>query len=128
MHIFNKYLRKNEIIKLTAHNNYCLHKFGENCVCKNIENVDEYRYLGVHIDKNFDMNVHINAIIKKLRSALPQIMTLKYKMNEDILRTLYHAFVYPYITYGICVWGGIDSGPMTRLKKLHYIIKYLKKL
>ena len=126
MHIFNKYLRKDESIDLIAHTNNCLHQFGNDCNCIKIENVDEYRYLGVHIDKNFSMNMHINSIVCKLRSVIPQIMALKFKMSEEILRIIYHGLVYPFIMYGICMWGSIESGAMTKLTKIQ--TKILKKM
>ena len=126
MHIFNKYLRKDERIDLIAHNNKCLHQFGNNCKCMKIENVDDYRYLGVQIDKNFSMNVHINSIIRKLRSTIPQITALKFKMSEELLRTIYYGLVFPFIMYGICMWGSIESGAMTKLTKMQ--TKILKKM
>ena len=108
-----------------------MHKFGIDCESNEIENVKEYKYLGMNIDWNFDMNNHINVVIKKLRSDLPQIMTFKPKINELLLtvRSLYFAFIYPFITYGICAWGSINSGAMTRLNKLHKKIlnKMIKK-
>ena len=126
MHIYNKYLRRNELIHLIAHSNNCLHNFGIDCECNEIENVKEYKYLGMNIDWNFDMNNHINVVIKKLRSAFPQIMALKPKMDEQLLRSLYFAFIYPFINYGICAWGSVNSGTMTRLNTLHK--KILKKM
>ena len=68
------------------------------------------------LTKKFSMNAHINSIIRKLRSTIPQITALKFKMSEEILRTIYHELFF--LMYGICIWGSIESRAMTKLTKM----------
>jgi hypothetical protein len=54
MHIYNKYLRKNEELKIIAHSNKCLHNFQISCNCDAVDEVSNYIYLGAKIDNNFN--------------------------------------------------------------------------
>jgi Reverse transcriptase (RNA-dependent DNA polymerase) len=128
MYIFNQYTRQNKNIVLKAHSNKCLHNFQINCSCDNIIQVEEYIYLGVIIDNNFNWDKHIFRVINKLRSALYQIKSIKSLVNENILKTVYFSLVHPFILYGITAWGNSKSAELTKLKKLQTrILKAMKK-
>ena len=56
------------------------------------------------------------------------IKARKY-LNRKSLLDLYHAFVYPYLTYCIEVWGNLSSvhlwygNNLFDITKIHYILK-----
>jgi hypothetical protein len=128
MHIYNQYTHIKQSIKLKVHNNKCLHNFQINCNCNILEQVDEYDYLGVTIDSHFKWDKHVNKLIKKLRSALSQISTMKRYVEEKTLKTLYYSLVHPYILYGITAWGFVNSSALTQLIIMQKrILKKMKK-
>jgi hypothetical protein len=128
MHIYNSYLRKNEKIKVKIHINSCLHSFGLYCACPIIEQVHEYKYLGVIVDQNFNWGPHIESVVKKVRSIIPSLYQLKPIVNENTLRQVYFSLVHSFIIYGIVGWGFVDSSAMTKLKKCQKkVLKLMKK-
>lgn len=75
MHIRSRNVPK-EIIRIKFHNYDCLHekyrksnqKKKKNSTIQ-LQSVEEYKYLGVHLDHNFKWNIHIDNLQKKLRDA-----------------------------------------------------------
>ena len=128
MHFYNQYLRKDEVANLIIHSNDCLHTFNVNCSCNKIESVKEFKYLGVTFDQDMTLNTHINSIIRKLRSIIPQIYSLKSIVNEKMLRCIYYGLAHPFLLYGITSWGFAETGSLTNLKKMQTrILKKMKK-
>ena len=70
-----------------------------------IENVEHTKFLGVVIDQNLIFNKHIQYIKSKVSRSLGIMYKCKTFFNQSTLVTLYNAFVYPYFTYCISVWG-----------------------
>jgi hypothetical protein len=128
LHIFNSYLRNNEIIKVIIHDNSCLHQFRQNCKCMEVEQVKFYLYLGVIIDQDFRWNLHILKVINKIKQVIPAIYNLKLIVKKSTIRNIYFALVHPFIIYSIVAWGFVESGPMTQLIKIKkiYILKVMK--
>lgn len=118
VHFYNQYLRRNDEVNLKMHSNTRLHNFQDDCNCEKVETVKEFKYLGVIFDQDMNWNIHINSIIKKLRSIIPQIFMLKNKVNEKMLRNVYFGLAHPFLLYGITSWGFTESGPMSNLKKM----------
>ena len=63
------------------------------------------KFLGVMIDKCLTFKDHINYIIGKISRGLGILYRCKRFFNHKTLLTLYNAFIYPYLTYCIPVWG-----------------------
>lgn len=62
-------------------------------------------FLGLHIDDRLDWHEHINACKNKLTSALYIINKVNRYLPVAALKTIYYTLVYPYLTYGIILWG-----------------------
>ena len=67
--------------------------------------VRSMKFPGIVIDSNLSWNGHIHLIRKKIVNGNGIINKAKYSLNIDSLLTLYNSFLYPYIIYGIEVWG-----------------------
>ena len=76
------------------------------CSCREIENVQSIKYLGLHIDSNLKWKTHIKFLSNTLRFYLFKFYHLKKFVNADFLTKLYFAWVHPRIFYGLSVWGG----------------------
>ena len=48
---------------------------------------------------------HVDCIVKKIRRSTGILSKLRYYVGLDILLSLYYALIYPFLTYGIIMWG-----------------------
>ena len=81
----------------------------------NVEIVNDVRFLGFYIDNKLNFSKHINYITGKIarntgifyriRNSLP----LKAKIN------FYYSFIYPYLSYGVIVWGATSANHLNNL-------------
>ena len=85
------------------------------------------QFLGLHIDETFDWHEHINKCKNKLTSALHVINKVNSYLPVSALKTIYYTLVYPYLTYGIILWGSTYKTYLTKLfiiqKKVRSILK-----
>lgn len=63
------------------------------------------RYLGILIDSHLNWKHHVECIVKKIRRSTGILSKLCYYVGLDILLSLYYALIYPFLTYGIIIWG-----------------------
>ena len=62
-------------------------------------------FLGLYIDERLDWQEYINAYRKKLTSVLHAINKVNHFLPVASLKLIYYTLVYPYLTYGIILWG-----------------------
>ena len=67
--------------------------------------VQKTKFLGVIIDEHLSFGPHIQYIKGKVSRSLGILYKCRKYFNRDTLLTMYYAFVYPYLTYCIPVWG-----------------------
>ena len=84
-----------------------------------INRVSSTRFLGVVIDDKLRWNEHILFVKQKVSKSLGIICKAKKKISKETLRTLYYSFIYPYLMYGIVVWGSANHNVMQPLIKIH---------
>ena len=63
------------------------------------------KYLGVMIDSNLNWKKHAESVVKKIRRSDGILSKIRYYVSTEILMNLYYALVYPFIMYGLIVWG-----------------------
>lgn len=83
------------------------------------------KYLDIMIDSHLRWDVHINYLVKKLRSVLYRIKQVSHILNIKQKKILYHSLVESHLGYGIIGWGGVSK---TYLKSLEIIQKRFLKL
>ena len=72
----------------------------------NIQEVSMVKYLGVTFDSNLTWKNHVNELCLKLSKIVGIFSKLRYYVTVDILIVmLYFSLIYPFLTYGIQVWG-----------------------
>ena len=69
-----------------------------------IQEVKETKFLGV-IDNKLKWSAHISYISKKMSKGIGIILKPRKVFSNETLLSLYHTFVYPYLSYCIHVWG-----------------------
>ena len=85
-----------------------------------IDHVNATKFLGIIIDNKLNWSDHINYIKNKISKSLGIIYKIRSFLNRITLRNLYHTFVFPYLIYGVEVWGNthaIHLNPIIQLQK-----------
>ena len=76
-------------------------KFGR----KKISRTDHVRFLGVLLDETLGWKPHLVELSRKLSRSVGIFYKLRHYVPADTLKTVYYALFYPFLTYGITVWG-----------------------
>ena len=63
------------------------------------------KFLGVHIDYKLHWHEHILHMKKKLNSSIYALRKVINILNTKHLLVLYYSLVYPYMDFGITLWG-----------------------
>ena len=85
-----------------------------------IEMVDSFKYLGVHLNNKLDWTHNTNALYKKGQSRLHLLRRLRsFGVRRPLLRTFYDSVVASAIHYAVVCWGaGSTDRDRKRLNKL----------
>ena len=70
-----------------------------------IEQKDYIKYLGIYIDKHLNWRPQIQHVNNKLAKNLGILSKLRYYIDLNILKQIYYALIYSYLSYGILAWG-----------------------
>ena len=81
--------------------------------------VESCKYLGVIIDLNLHWHEHIDFVYKKIIRFTSIFYKIRTKLNPEILRLLYFAFVFPHLLYGIEIYGNTFHSHLNKLIKLN---------
>ncbi len=75
--------------------------FSGNKVCRSVVS----RYLGILLDEGLTWSNHIEDVCNKLMKLTYVFRSLARFIDKSMACQLYYAYVYPYITYGIEMYG-----------------------
>ena len=84
-----------------------------------IEQVEEIKFLGAHIDSTLSWKPHIRKKANQILKVNAVLSRLKNTVPLNILKTIYNSLIYPHISYAIITWGNINNREMKRLELLH---------
>ena len=76
---------------------------------KAISQANYVKYLGVLIDSNLSWKFHIHDLCKKISKTIGVLYKIRRLVNSHILTNLYYAMIYPFLIYGINVWGSASQ-------------------
>ena len=100
LHAVAEWMKSNRLARLKPYKSLNLIVDGVN-----IQEVSMVKYLGVTFDSNLTWKNHVNELCLKLLKTVGIFSKLRYYVNVDILIMLYYSLIYPFLTYGIQVWG-----------------------
>lgn len=84
------------------------------------------KYLGLYVDERLSWNSHIDHLSQKLTKLNFVFRRMSNYIDKDMVRQLYHAYVYPHLTYAIELFGNASKNHMNRLQRVQN--KLLKNL
>ena len=70
-----------------------------------IDEVQEFNFLGITIDQNITWTRHIQKISIKISTAIGVLRKLKSTFPQHILRLIYNSLIHPHLIYGLNLWG-----------------------
>ena len=83
-----------------------------------INRTNHTRFLGVMVDQHLTFESHVKYIKGKISRGIGILYKAKRILKESSLLTLYYAFIYPYFTYCITVWGNTYPSVLDPLDKM----------
>ena len=84
----------------------------------NISQKFEAKFLGVFLDSKLKFDAHITYISSKISKSVGILYRLRDYLPVSNLRSLYFAFINPYLLYCNLVWGGTYYTHLDTLVKL----------
>ena len=72
------------------------------------------QFLDLYIDDKLEWHKDINKCKNKLTSALYVINKVNSYLPVSALKTIYYTLLYPYLTYGIILWGSTYKTYLTK--------------
>ena len=85
-----------------------------------IKQVTSIRYLGIHIDGNLNWKEHVQYVSTKIKRNIGMLSKISNYVTPKVLTQLYNSLIYPYLTYGIIIWGNTYKStlyPIVTLQK-----------
>jgi hypothetical protein len=107
---------KDELSEIYMHTVDC--KLNETCKCMKLTNVEEYKYLGLIIDKKWKFLKHIDNLIVRIRKTVPALYKLKNILNISTKKALFESWINSIIRYGCSIYGTTTSGFINKLQKI----------
>jgi hypothetical protein len=83
-----------------------------------IEKKHFVKFLGIYIDEKLNWHEHIRCVKNKLNSSIYVMRKTKNLLNSTHLLTLYYSLIYPYLDYGITLWGSTHTSYVSKIYKL----------
>ena len=77
--------------------------------------VSAFKFLGIQLDAKLNFKPHIDFISSKLSKSAGILHRVSGFVPESNMIKLYYSFIYPYLLYGILIWGNSND---THLKPL----------
>jgi len=87
-----------------------------------LQKVDCTKYLGIFIDSNLSLENHIDYIYNKIIKFVGIFYKIRYKLNFEISKMIYYAFVHSHLIY-----GSLLINKSTHLADSDFIIRMLYK-
>ena len=93
---------------------------------KELEEVNQVKFLGIIIDKELKFISHIGKIIAELKALTILCYRIRDKLNEQAKKLFYYAHIYSRIKYGIEIYSNTTWSNLVLLDRMHKrIIKVL---
>ena len=85
---------------------------------KAIDEVEEVKYLGIIIDSKMTFKNHINELKKKISRSIRILYKLRPFVTTQMLSSVYYGIIYPFLLYGIIIWGNAGKTTLTPILTL----------
>ena len=84
-----------------------------------IEQVENYRLLGITIDNELKWDIHVNRICKTVSRNIYLLKKLAYFVSQDACKLFFDAHCLSHINYASTVWSGAKQCHISKLNTVH---------
>ena len=70
---------------------------------------DNCKFLGVFVDDNLNFSFHIKYIRTKLSRCAGILYRIRDYLPMEARLNFYYAFIFPYLSYNVIIWGGTNN-------------------
>lgn len=85
---------------------------------KQIERVEEFKFLGLTIDNKLSWINHIDSIKKKILPTLFAIYRIRRYVNKKVLWSIYHAHFLSHVKYLSPIWSAAPAYKINELQRM----------
>ena len=91
-----------------------------------VQKVTHYKFLGVVIDDRLNFKLHVEEVLKKLRSVSGVIWKAKNNVPRHVLKLIYLSLANSYLSYGVLAWGRCSLTSIAKVDRVQRrIIRYI---
>ena len=83
-----------------------------------IERVNSTKFLRLIIDDKLKWHEHIQQVTHKIARSVGILYKIRHYLNKQTLLNMYYTFVFPYLIYGVEMWGSASLNHINPLKKI----------
>ena len=83
-----------------------------------VKQSNNIKILGVTVDPGLSWSAHVSTVIKKCNGILVSLYRIRHYFTPTALKIIIQAYVFPHLTYCLCVWGGTAKGQLERIQKI----------
>ena len=76
------------------------------------------KYLGITIQDDLSLEIHVNNLLKKLRRSIAILSKVRYYAPKWLIRTIYYSLFNSHMIYGCQIWGQHKTSLVKRVMKL----------
>ena len=75
-----------------------------------------FKLVGIHVDEGLQWDYNINALGKKINSAIYGLAKTSRTLEEKSKKLLYSGLIHLHLVYGLPIWGFTKKGRLHSLK------------
>ena len=80
-----------------------------------VKSDNQVKYLGLIFDSNLNWKPYLHELSKKISRGIGVLSKIRHYVNGNILLQLYYSLIYPFLTYGLSIWGNTYSSTLRPL-------------
>ena len=85
------------------------HKLNHKISNTSVKSDNQVKYLGLIFDSNLNWKPYLHELNKKISRGIGVLSKVRYYANRNILHKLHYSIIYPFLTYGLSIWGNTYS-------------------
>ena len=91
------------------------HKLNLNISNMSVKSDNQVIYLGLIFDSNLNWKPYLHELSKNISRGIGVLSKIRHYVNGNILLQLYYSLIYPFLTYGLSIWGNTYSSTLRPL-------------
>ena len=85
------------------------HKLNLSISNTSVNSDNQVKYLGLIFDSNLNWKPYLHELSKKVSRGIGVLSKVRYYADRNILHKLHYSIIYPFLTYGLSIWGNTYS-------------------